>query len=107
MKQVLDTFPLIGLLLATILGALVQSILGWQDSQQKFDFSRYWPSMIRAVISGIIIFIGAYSGFVGEANIFTYLIAFLTGMGVDAAGNRLAGIIRKDNKTPDTQNPPP
>ena len=97
----IESLALVGLLVATVVGALLQSILGWKDvaGDIPFDFGRYWPSLVRAAISAIVIFVGVYSGYVGEANLVTYLLAFLTGMGIDAAGNRLAGITGIGQKT--------
>jgi hypothetical protein len=85
------TFAL--LLVATIAGALVSAVLGWKDTETPFDFAKFWPSIVRAGISALIIFTATYTGFVGDVNIFTYIAAFLIGIGVDASGNRVAGII--------------
>jgi hypothetical protein len=81
------------LLVATIAGALIDAVLGWKDAGNPFDFAKFWPSIVRAVIAALIVFTATYTGFVGEVNIFTYIAAFLIGIGVDASGNRVAGII--------------
>ena len=80
------------LFLATVLGAVTTSGLGWLDSGDAFDARRFVPGLIRGIIAAVIVFIASYQGFVGEINLFTYLAAFLAGGGFDVVVNRLAGI---------------
>ena len=86
----LDAFLL---LIATILGAVTTSVLGWLDSNNPFNVRQFVPGLIRGIIASIIVFIAGYEGFVGEITLFTYLGAFLAGGGFDTIGNRLAGIL--------------
>ena len=86
---------LLGLLIATVLGSLTSWYLGWKDAGGGiFDFNKASPSIIRAVIAALVVFIPAFTGFIGEVAVFTYIIAYFAGLGIDAGGNRLAGAIR-------------
>lgn len=93
----------VGLLIATLLGALVASALGWLDSDTPFQPKKFYPSLIRGAIAAAIAYAIAYTGFVGEVNLFTYLGVFFAGGGWDALGNRASGIIKPDkDSTTDT-----
>ena len=82
------------LFLATILGAVTTSGLGWLDSGETFNARKYIPGVIRGVVAAIIVFIPASTGYLGaDIGLPVILGAFVAGMGVDVAGNRLAGIL--------------
>ena len=80
------------LFLATVLGAIITSGLGWADSDTPFNARKFIPGTIRGVIVAVLVFIASYEGYVGEVNLFTYLEAMLAGGGFDVVVNRLAGI---------------
>ena len=80
------------LFLATVLGAIVTSTLGWLDSGTAFDARKFIPGVVRGIIAAILIFIASYEGFLGEVTLFTYLGAFLAGGGFDTIVNRLTGL---------------
>jgi hypothetical protein len=81
------------LFLATVVGALTTSVLGWLDTGNPFDARKFAPGVIRGIVAAIVVFIASYEGFLGEVTMFTYLAAFIAGMAVDVAGNRIAGIL--------------
>lgn len=83
------------LLAVTVLGSLTSWYLGWKDKEttEPFVLDKAIPSLIRAGIAALIVFIATYTGFLGEVSIFTYCLAYLAGMGLDAGGNRLSGAI--------------
>jgi len=83
------------LLIAAILGAMVSSLLGWADSGKPFDARKFIPSLIRAGISAVVVFVGTSYVNIGAVTLMIYILTFLAGMGIDAGGNRLAGTIRK------------
>lgn len=90
---------LIGILIATVLGALTSWGLGWGDSGSgEFSWDKAIPSIVRAIIGGFSIFVATYMGFAGEVNLFTFILAYFAGMGIDAGGNRLAGVLRGSSK---------
>ena len=101
MNQLIGNLELIGLLIATVVGAIISSFLGWQDSVDNsatpnpFKWSKFWPSIVRAIISALTIFGATYSGYVGGVTIFTYILAFLAGAGIDSAGNKISGVLQK------------
>lgn len=85
---------LLVLFLVTVLGAITTSGLGWLDSGDTFDARKFVPGVIRGVVAAIIVFIPASTGYLGTAITLPVILgAFLAGMGVDVAGNRLAGIL--------------
>ena len=93
------------LLLATVLGAVVTSALGWLDDKDAsgnplpFDVRKFIPSFVRGIIAAIVVFIASYEGFLGDVTLFTYLGAFLAGGGFDVMVNRGAGIAGIGQKT--------
>ncbi|MBA7695528.1 hypothetical protein ES703_104156 [subsurface metagenome] len=82
------------LLLAAILGAIISAVLGWAESDKPFNARKFAPSLVRAAISAVVVFVGTSYVHVGPITAIIYILAFLAGMGIDAGGNRLAGAIR-------------
>ena len=101
MNQLVSSIELTGLLIAAVVGALISAVLGWKDAVDKaadpnpFDIKKFWPSIVRAIISALTIFAATYTGFANEVTVFTYILAFLAGAGIDSAGNKISGIIQK------------
>lgn len=83
------------LLIATIIGTILSALLGWAESGNPFNARKFIPSVARAAISAVVVFVGVNYGHTGSITLIIYILAFLTGMGIDAGGNRLAGVIRK------------
>jgi len=85
---------LLVLFIATVLGAVTTSGLGWLDSGVAFDARKFVPGVIRGIVAAIIVFIPASAGYLGSTlSLVTILGAFVAGMGVDVVGNRIAGIL--------------
>ena len=86
---------LVILFLASVLGAVTTSSLGWLDSGYAFDARKFVPGLIRGIIAAIMVFIPASQGYLGTTlGLPVILGALLAGMGVDVAVNRLAGILK-------------
>lgn len=82
------------LLIATIAGALTASGLGWAEAGGAFNARKFIPSAIRAAIAAVLMLLGTTYLMNGQpVTLLLYVLAFMTGMGVDAGGNRLAGAI--------------
>ncbi len=82
------------LLILTIVGTILSAVLGWAESGSPFNARKFWPSVARAAISAAVVFVGVNYGHTGPVTLLIYILAFLTGMGIDAGGNRLAGTLR-------------
>lgn len=83
--------PQILLILLSVIGAITVALLGWVESGEPFDESKFIPSIGRAIIGGLVaafIFQG-----VENPDIWTYLSAFLIGAGIDVTGHRLSGAL--------------
>ena len=78
--------------IAAFLGVVVAALLGWTESQELFDLRKFASSLIRAIIAGVGI--AAAFNYVEPITPMRYLLAFLSGAGVDAGGHRIAGAIR-------------
>jgi len=76
---------------ASVLGALITAVLGWLDSGEAFNARTFASSILRAIIAGIVSAIGFSS--IANPLLWDYIVAFLAGAGIDAAGNRIAGAI--------------
>ena len=82
------------LFIATVLGAVTTSGLGWLDSGNAFNARQFIPGVIRGIVAAIIVFIPASTGYLGTTMSLPIILgAFLAGMGTDVVGNRVAGIL--------------
>jgi len=78
--------------ISAFLGAIAVSLLGWTESQEPFVPRKFASSLIRAIIAGVSI--ASAFNYVESVTPVSYLLAFLSGAGVDAGGHRIAGAIR-------------
>jgi len=92
------------LALLSILGALFSAALGWLDSGEPFVPRKFTASILRAIIAGVISALGFST--LETAGPWEYLLAFLSGAGIDVFGNRISGAIASRNKAP-TPTPSP
>ncbi len=81
------------LLIATIFGAVLSAVLGWTESGNAFDAKKFLPSIIRASIAAAVVSVGINYADI-PITLMIYIGAFLTGLGIDAGGNRLSGTLR-------------
>jgi len=67
-----------------VLGAITGVVKSWLESGEPFDNRRFAYLIIEALIAGIV----ASLTFVGITAVFpwTYLLAFLAGLGIDVTG---------------------
>lgn len=84
--------------LAAFVGAMSSALLGWaqQDPPQPFDMRKFSGSIIRALIAAVGI--AAAFNYAEATTPLCYLIAFISGAGVDAGGSRIAGAITAAKK---------
>lgn len=83
------------LVIAAFAGSIVDSLLGWADSGGAWEPRKFLPSAIRGAISAVVVVLGTIYAYEGPIGLLLYLLAFFTGMGIDAGWNRLAGAISK------------
>lgn len=81
-----------GIALAAFIGGVAVALLGWLDAHESFDPKKFGSSVIRA-LGAAVVFAIAYTYTNGITPI-DIGIAFIGGMGIDAAGNRIAGAIK-------------
>ena len=101
----MDT-QIVMLALASVLGALTIAVLGWLESGEAFNGRTFASSILRAIIAGIVSAIGFST--IETPLLWDYIIAFLAGVGIDAAGNRISGAIsarKATTTTPATPTP--
>jgi hypothetical protein len=79
------------LALLSVFGALFSAVLGWLDSGEPFDARKMASSLLRAVIAGFLAALGFST--LPAVGIWDYIVAFLTGAGIDTVGNRAAGAV--------------
>ena len=80
------------MILAAVGGAIFSAILGWGDTGGPFEPRKFLSSIGRAVVAGLGIGVGILAVPIEIVNPLIYVLVFLAGMGIDAGGNRLAGI---------------
>jgi hypothetical protein len=85
------TIQLIVLTVVAVGGALLSALTGWAENNEPFDIRKFYPSIIRALIAGLLVVVG----FEGATSVtfFDYLFALLGGMGVDAGGHRISKVV--------------
>lgn len=82
-----------------VLGALLAAGGGWAESGEPFNMRKFYPSLLKAIIAGIVIVLGYRT--TSEVNTFDFLLVFVAGMGFDAGGKRVTDAIKtKVNGTP-------
>ncbi len=86
------------LILVTVIGAIFVAILGWGESGEPFDARKFGCSLGRAIIAGLIAAMAFQD--IQEITAWTYLVAFLLGAGVDVAGHRASGVLRRARGKP-------
>lgn len=85
---------------AAVIGALFSATLGWLDSAEPFEPRKFTSSILRAIVAGIVLAVGYVVGSPAQTvTLLDALLAFLSGMGIDAGGNRLAGAIGARNQS--------
>jgi len=85
---------IIYIVLATFAGSLAAGVAGWLESGEKFECRKFIATAIRGFVASIITAITL--NFV-EASPLNYLLAFLSGAGIDVLGKRVSGAIKYQN----------
>ena len=79
---------------AAFAGAVASALLGWLDSHEPWAARKFGASVVRGAVAAA----GLGLAFVAVDSAVTakdLLLAFLSGAGFDAVGNRLAGAMAK------------
>lgn len=84
---------IIWVVLAAFLGGVAAALVGWGERKTSFDWSKFGTSLARSFIGAIAI--AAAMNFSGATVPLLYLLAFLSGAGVETGGNRVAGIFKR------------
>ena len=87
---------LIFIALAAFIGGMAIALIGWTESGTPWDGKKFVSSLIRSLVGGVAI--AAAMDFSGANSPIIYLLAFLSGAGVEVGGNRVAGAIAARNK---------
>lgn len=86
--------PLIILILLSVAGGLFTAILGWLESGEDFDPRKFASSVARAILAGLLSAMVFQDLDPSTVTMWTYIIAFLMGAGIDVVGHRAAGTVR-------------
>ena len=78
--------------LAALAGAIVSALMGWLDSKERFAGRKFLKSVAAGFIAAAGLALAFNGSVVGTRDL---LLAFLSGAGVDAVGNRVMGSLRK------------
>jgi hypothetical protein len=78
---------------AAFIGAIASGLLGWLDSQERFEARKFTSTVVRALIAGVG-FAAAYQYTNNSLTSLDLAVAFLGGSGVDVLGNRISGSIK-------------
>ena len=82
---------LIYIAVAAFFGGIATALIGWTQQGGSWNSKKFISSLVRSLVAGVGIAVAMdYSG--GTAPII-YLLAFLSGAGVEVGGNRVAGAI--------------
>ena len=81
---------------AAFAGGIATSLLGFTESAAAWDWRKFASSAIRSLVGAVGI--AVVIDFAGGITPILYLMAFLSGAGVEVGGNRVMGAIRKSGK---------
>lgn len=95
----LTNIEILVLTMLSVAGALFVAVLGWLDSGEDFVARKFVSSILSAFLAGVLIAGASFVGMDSIANGWTYLLAFLSGAGIDVLANRGAGAISARSKT--------
>lgn len=84
---------LIVIALVAFLGGITTALLGWSESSTPWNWKKFSSSVIRSLVGGVAI--SAAMNYSGATAPIIYMLAFLSGAGVEVGGNRIAGAIAK------------
>jgi len=84
---------LIGIALAAFVGGITTALLGWSEASTPWNWKKFSSSVIRSLVGAVAI--AAAMDYSGATAPIVYLVAFLSGGGVEVGGNRVAGAITK------------
>jgi len=79
--------------LASFLGGITVALLGWLEASSPWNWKKFSSSVVRSLVGAVVITVA--TDYSGAATPIIYLIAFLSGAGVEVGGNRIAGAISK------------
>lgn len=86
--QILIVFAL------AIVGAVFSALLGWLESGEDFIPRKFIPSVMRAIVAGIVFALGFGLSELAITNtgdlILIYFEVFVGGAGIDVLGHRVA-----------------
>jgi hypothetical protein len=86
----------IGVSLAAFLGGIAIALIGWLEQGTSWDTKKFVASLVRSLVGGIGI--AAALDYSGATSPIVYLLAFLSGAGMEVGGNRVAGAIAARRK---------
>lgn len=84
---------LVGIAIAAFLGGIATALLGWTETSTPWNWKKFSRSVIRSLCGAVAI--AAAMDYSGATAPIIYLLAFLSGAGVEVGGNRIAGAISK------------
>ena len=87
---------LIYIALAAFIGGIATALLGWTEKGTPWDGRKFVSSLIRSLVGGIAI--AAAMDYSGATAPVIYLLAFLSGAGVETGTKRFAGAIASRKK---------
>jgi len=84
---------LVGIAVAAFLGGITTALLGWSEANTPWNWKKFSSSVVRSLVGAAAI--AAAMDYSGATAPIIYLVAFLSGAGVEVGGNRVAGAISK------------
>ncbi len=84
---------LIGIALAAFVGGITTALLGWSEASTPWNWKKFSSSIVRSLVGAVAL--AAAMDYSGATVPMIYLLALLSGAGVEVGGNRVAGAITK------------
>ena len=79
---------LIGIALAAFFGGITTALLGWCEASTRWNWKKFSSSVVRSLIGAVGVAVA--TDYSGAAAPIIYLLAFLSGAGVEVGVNRVA-----------------
>lgn len=75
-----------------IVGAIFSALLGWLESGEDFIPRKFIPSVMRAVVAGIVFALGLSE--MEVLTVWVYFEVFVGGAGIEVIGHRVAKTLK-------------
>lgn len=82
---------ILGVAAAAFLGGMLVALIGWTESSDTWNWKKFIASVARSLIGAVAM--AAAWDYSGATTPIIYLLAAISGAGIEVGGNRIAGAV--------------